>query len=223
MSRERISMQENIREGIEVEICFVDCPASAVGTIARVDSKAFVVSLAPENERLAVSVSSLEGRGVRVMAAADDALYRFTATLLRASGRLWHLSFPAKIERVQRRAHVREACLLEVEFVTPLERRVGRCSKATAVNISCGGLRAVYEGRVEVGDHVELSLQFPQDGLPLRLSGAVLRKEEFSRLGRQLSRVTVRFDDLAKADERRLAEFITRLQVRSRRGVTRLR
>lgn len=213
-------MQEKIREGIEVEIRFVDCPVSAVGTIARIDPAAFVVSLVPENERLAVSASSIEGRGVWVMAAADDALYRFTAKLLRASGRFLYLSFPAKFERVQRREHVREACLFEVEFVTPLDRRAGRRNKATAVNISCGGLRAVYDGRVEAGDHVEVSLQFPQDGPPLQLSGAVLRKEEFSRFGRRLSRVTVRFDGLAKTDERRLAEFITRLQVKSRRGAT---
>lgn len=214
-------MHEQISQGLQVEIRFANVPASAVGTIAQVDTVAFVVSLTSDDLCQAVSPSSIEGREVRVMAAADDALYRFTAKLLRSSGRFLYLSLPAKVERVQRREHVRQPCLFEVEFTTPQDRKAERRNKATAVSISCGGLRAVYEGRVEVGDCVEVSLHFTSDGPALQVSGKVLRKEEFSRMGRTLSRVAVRFDGLARVDERRLAEFINRLQVKSTRGPAR--
>lgn len=214
-------MPKEISKGFPVEIRFINSPVSAVGTVAHVEGSVFVVSLAPENERLAVSTASTDGRDVRVMVAADDALYHFTAKLVRSSGRFLCFSLPARFDRVQRRQHVRQPCLFEVEFSTPADRRAGRPKKATAVNISCGGLRAVYEGRVDVGDHVEVSLQFPQDDPPLQLSGTVLRKEEFWRVGRFLARVAVQFDGVAKMDERRLAECVTRLQVRSTRSTSR--
>lgn len=214
-------MREQIRKGLKVEIRFVNSPGSAVGSIVRVNSVAFVVSLAQVNESLGVSASSIAGSDVHVMLTADDALYRFTAKLLRVSGRFLHLALPATAKRVQRRAHVREPCLLEVEFVTFKGRGAGRCVKGRAVNISCGGLKAVYEGRVEVGAPVQVSIQFAPGSPSLQVGGTVIRQEELTRFWRPLSRVAVRFDGLTRTDERQLVELITRLQVKSRRGTTR--
>lgn len=213
-------MCEQIRKGFKVEVRFVNSPGSLVGSIVRVNAVAFVVSLAQVNENREVSASLMAGRDVHVMVTADDALYRFTAKLLRVSGRFLHLTLPPTAARVQRRAHVRQPCLLEVKFVAFHGRGAGRCIKGRAVNISCGGLKAVYEGRVEVGAPIQVSIQFTPDDPPLQVGGTVVRKEDLTRFWHPLARIAVRFDGLAKTDERRLAELIARLQVKPRRGTT---
>lgn len=212
-------MEEKIYKGLKVEIGFADCPVSMVGTILQVDSQTLVVSLVPDEDQGGPVAPLPPVSGVQVVATAEDALYRFTSTLLHSSGLLFYLTPPAEVQRVQRREHVRERCLLDAEFVMPGNNGAPiQRTQATAVSISCGGLLLVYEGRVEVGDPVEVSVRLPQGGPPLQAAGIVVRTEPFSRLGRDLSRVAVRLVDLKASDERRILQFVMGLQVRAARG-----
>lgn len=212
-------MEEKICKGVKVEIDFADCPVSMVGTILQVDSQTLVVSLVSDENQDGPAASLSPASGVHVVATAEDALYRFTSTLLHSSGLLFYLTPPTEVQRVQRREHVRERCLLDVEFViSGNDNSATQRKHATAVSISCGGLLLVYEGRVEVGDPVEVSVRLPQGGPPLQVSGTVVRTEPFSRLGRELSRVAVRLVDLKASDERKILQFVMGLQVRAAKG-----
>ncbi|MDD5558341.1 PilZ domain-containing protein [Candidatus Methylomirabilis sp.] len=210
-------MRERIRKGLKVTIDFADCPVSMVGTILHVDVQTLVVSLASEENQGKSAGSLTTARDVRVSATVEDAIYRFTSTLLRSSGLLFYLTPPGEVQRHQRREHVRQPCLLDVEFV--MSRGNGAQAprkRATAVNISCGGLLLVCEGRMEVGDAVDVSVIFSRDEPPLQTAVQVVRTEQSVRSGRDLRRVALRVTDLKRADEKRLTQFITKLQTKRR-------
>lgn len=216
-------MQERIRKGVRVEINFADLPVSMVGTILHVDSQALVVSLAPDEDPARPAAPSTPAGNVQVSATTEDALYRFTSTLLRSSGLLLYLSPPLEIRRLQRRENVRQPCLLDLEFIAPRgDRAREKREQATAINISCGGLLIVYGGQLEVGEAVELLMKFPHGEPPLQAVARVIRTEHFSSPGQDLrSRVALRVVGLQRADEKRLTQFITKLQVKSVRGALR--
>jgi c-di-GMP-binding flagellar brake protein YcgR len=215
-------MREKIRKGLKVQIDFAHLPVSVVGTIDSIDSRALIVLIASDEARARQSMPLNEQRNVRVSATAEDALYCFTSTLLRTSGLLFYLSPPVDIQRLQRREHVREQCLIDVEFVTPGDDAgPAKPKRGTAVNISCGGLQMVYDGRIEVGDPVEVSIKFLQSGPPMQLAGTVVRTERFSRFGRDLSRVGLRLVGLTRSAERRLLQFIRALQTKAPMGAAR--
>ena len=215
-------MRERIRKGVRVEINFADLPVAMVGTILHIDSQTLVVSLVPDENQAKPAVPSTAAGDVQVLATAEDALYRFTSRLLRSSGLLLYLSSPLEVRRLQRREHVRQPCLLDLEFIIQRSDRVlEKRERATAVNISCGGLLIVYGGRLEAGDAVELSMKFPHGEPPLQVVARVIRTEHFSSLGQDLRRVALRVVGLQRADEKRLTQFITKLQVKSMRGAFR--
>lgn len=212
-------MQEKVWKGLKVEIDFAHPPLSVVGTIVHIDPHTLVVSLAPEEEREQLTAPLTEHGEVRVSATAEDALYRFTSTLRRSSGLLLYLSPPGRVQRVQRRGQVRQPCLLDVEFVAPTGGGApAQPKRATVVNISCGGLLMVYVGDLELGDPVKVSMKFPQGEPPLQADGTVVRTERFSRFGRDLCRVALRLGSLTRDDEKRLFQFITKLQVKATLG-----
>lgn len=215
-------MDEKICKGLKVEIDFTGFPISMAGTIMHVDSQTLVVSLAADENQDTSAIPLSPASSVGVVATADDALYRFTSTLLHSSGLLFYLTPPAEVQRVQRREHVRERCLLDVEFVIPGHTSATtQRTQATAVSISCGGLLLVHEGRVEVGTPVEIAVRLPHDGPPVQAAGTVVRTEPFFRLGRELSRVAVRLVDLKISDERRILQFVLGLQIKTARGTVR--
>lgn len=210
-------MREKIRKGLKVEIDFADCPVSMVGTILQVDLQTLVISLAPEEDQGKPTRPLTTARDVRVSATMEDAIYRFTSTLLHSSGLLFYLTPPGEVQRHQRREHVRQPCLLDVEFVMSRDNGAQASRKqATAVNISCGGLLLVCEGRMEVGDALDVSVIFSRDEPPLQAAVQVVRTEQFSRSGRDLRRAALRVVDLKRADEKRLTQFIVKLQTRRR-------
>jgi c-di-GMP-binding flagellar brake protein YcgR len=215
-------MDEKICKGLTVEIDFADFPVSMVGTILHVDSQALVVSLRPDQGQDGpMAPVSLSG-GVRVLATAADALFGFTSKLLRSSGLLLYLSPPTDVQRIQRRADVRERCLLDVEFVAPTDHAgPAKPERGTLVDISCGGLLLIYEGDMEVGDTVEVSVKFPRGDPPLQVAGTVVRTEQLSSSRRDLSRVAVHLAGLTMSDRKRVFQFIMGLQVRAATGTVR--
>jgi len=215
-------MDEKICKGLTVEIDFADFPVPMVGTILHVDSQSLVVSLIPgQAQDGPMAPASLSG-SVHVLATAADALFGFTSKLLRSSGLLLYLSPPTDVQRIQRREDVRERCLLDVELVTPTDHASpAKPERGTLVDISCGGLLLVYEGEVEVGDTVEVSVQFPRGGPPLQAAGTVVRTEQLSGSGRDLSRVAVHLAGLTVSDRKRVFQFIMGLQVRAATGTVR--
>ncbi len=212
-------VQSKICKGLKVSrMCRP--PVSMVGMLLRVDSQTLVVSLTHDDgpDRTARSVG--QAGDVQVSATADDALYHFTSTLLQSSGLLLYLSPPREVRRVQRRDNVRQPCLFDVEMVMPgSERAPAKRERATAVNISCGGLLIVFEGRLVVGDAVDLSMKLLRGEPPIQATARVIRTEPFSRIGQNLSRVALRVVGLQRADERRLTQFIAKCQVKIRTGV----
>lgn len=216
-------MDERICKGLKVEIDFADFPVSMVGTILHVDSQALVVSLVPDQVQDGPPEPVSRSGGVRVSATAADALYCFTSKLLRSSGLLLYLSQPVDVQRLQRREYVRERCLIDVEFVTSAEDHTGpaKPKRGTLEDISCGGLQLVYDGRIEVGDTVEVLLKFLNSGPPMRVAGTVVRTELFPRFGRELCRVAVRLVGLTRSAERRLFQFIMALQIKALKGAAR--
>jgi c-di-GMP-binding flagellar brake protein YcgR len=193
-----------------------------VGTIAHIDSRALVVSVASHEARPRPSVPWNEQRNVRVSATAEDALYCFTSTLLRSSGLLLYLSPPTDVQRIQRREYVRERCLIDVEFVTPADHAgPAKPKRGTLVNISCGGLQLVCDGRIDVGDPIEVSMRVLRSEPPMQVAGTVVRTERFSRFGRELSRVALRLVGLSRSAERRLLQFIMTLQTKALMGAGR--
>jgi len=215
-------MQEKIRKGLKVKVDFAHLPASVVGTIAHIDSRVLIVVVASDEAGARQSVPLDEQRNVRVSATAEGALYCFTSTLLRSSGLLFHLSPPVDVQRLQRREYVRERCLIDVELVTPGDDSGPvKPKRGTIVDISCGGLQLVYDGRIEVGDPVEVLLKFLHSGPPMQVAGTVVRIERFSRFGRELCGVAVRLVGLTRSAERRLFQFIMALQIKALKGTAR--
>ena len=214
-------MGNKICSGLKVMVECGDPPVSMGGTILHVDSQTLAVSLAPEGRQDEPrSETPVRPSGeVQVSATADDALYRFTSTLLRSSDCLLYLSSPREVRRVQRRDDVRQPCLLDVELVIPIgEQMSAKPERATAVNISRGGLLIVFNGRLEVGDAVRLSMKLPGGEPPIKVAASVVRRESFSHLGQDLVKVALHITGLQRADERRLTQFITRCQVKVRTG-----
>lgn len=215
-------MEEKICKGLTVEIDFADFPVSMIGTILHVDSQALVVSLVPDQAQDEPAAPVSLSGGVRVLATAADALFCFTSRLLRSSGLLLYLSPPTDVQRIQRRADVRERCLIDVEFVTPTDHvSPAKPKRGTLVDISCGGLLLIYEGEMEVGDPVEVSVKFPRGGPPLQVAGTVVRTEQLSSSRRDLSRVAVHLAGLTMSDRKRVFQFIMGLQVRTVTGTIR--
>lgn len=212
-------MERKICKGVKAEIGFADSPVSMVGTIVDVNSQRLVVSLTQDQGagRSAATPKTNRLGGVRVVATADDALYRFTSTLLQSSDSLLYLSFPGEVQRVQRREDVRQPCLIDVEVKIPRGERVPpRRARATAVNISCGGLLIIFDGRLEVGDAVALSMELPDGGPLAEVAARVVRTEPYSHRGQELMRVALRLERLQPADRKRLTQFITKCQVKAR-------
>jgi len=212
-------VSSKICKDLKVRVEWTDPPASMTGTILRADSQTLVVSLAPEGVGDRPATSLRAAKTVRISAAADDALYCFDSTPLQSSGLLLHLTPPREICRVQRREDVRQPCLLDVELVIPRGGQKTATSRATAVNISRGGLLIVFDGRLGTGDTVQLSMTLPGGEPPIRADAMVVRTEPFLRLGQQRLRVALRITGLPRPDERRLSQFITRCQVKARSGV----
>lgn len=209
-------MDEKICKGLTVEIDFADFPVAMVGTIMHVDSQALVVSLVPDQTQDGPAEPVSLAGDVRVLATAADALFCFTSRLLRSSGPLLYLSPPTDVQRIQRRADVRERCLIDVEVIPATDHAMPvKPKRGTLVDISCGGMLLVYEGRVEVGDTVEVSVKFPGGGPLLQAAGTVVRTEQSSHSGRDLSRVALRLVGLTMSDRKRIFKFIMAFQVRA--------
>lgn len=212
-------MENKICNGLKVQVEFADPPVSMTGTILHVDSQTLVVSLTHDKDGDVSTTSRNSAGDVQVSTTADDALYRFRSTLLHSSGLLLHLSPPGEVRRVQRREDVRQPCLVDVELsIQNGERTPVRREQATAVNISCGGLLIVFSGRLEMKEAVELSMTLSRGESPIHVAARVVRTEPFSHLGRNQSRVALRMIGLQRADERKLKQFITKCQVKTRHG-----
>ncbi|CBE68787.1 MAG: PilZ domain-containing protein [Candidatus Methylomirabilis oxygeniifera] len=212
-------MESKICNGLKVQVEFADPPVSMIGTIVRIDSQTLVVSLTHDKDGGVSTTSRNSARDVQVSATADDALYRFRSTLLHSSGLLLHLSPPGEVRRVQRREDVRQPCLFDVELILPKgERTPVKRERATAVNISCGGLLIVFSGRLEAEDAVELSMTLSRGESPIHAAARVVRSESFRHLGQNQSRIALRMMALQRADERKLRQFITKCQVKTRIG-----
>ncbi|HWQ70016.1 MAG TPA: PilZ domain-containing protein [Patescibacteria group bacterium] len=212
-------MENKICNGLKVQVEFADPPVSMTGTILRVDSQTLVVSLTHDKDGDVSRTSRNSAGDVQVSATADDALYRFRSTLLHSSGLLLHLSPPGEVHRVQRREDVRQPCLVDVELILPnRDRTPVKRERATAVNISCGGLLIVFNGRLAAEEAVELSMHLARGEPPIHVTARVVRTEPFSHLGQHQSRVALRLTGLQRADERRLRQFITKCQVKTRHG-----
>lgn len=213
-------MENKICNGLKVQVEFADPPISMIGTILRVDSQTLVVSLSYDKDGDVSTTSRNSAGDVQVSATADDALYCFRSTLLHSSGLLLHLSPPGEVRRVQRREDVRQPCLFDVELILPKGGRMPvKRERATAVNISCGGLLIVFSGRLEAEDAVELSMTLSRGESPIHVAARVVRSESFSHLGQTQNRVALRMMALQRADERRLRQFITKCQVKTRTGM----
>jgi c-di-GMP-binding flagellar brake protein YcgR len=214
-----IDVESRIYNGLKVQVEFADPPVSMTGTILHVDSQTLVVSLTHDKDGDVSTTSRNSAADVQVSATADDALYRFRSTLLHSSGLLLHLSPPGEVRRVQRREDVRQPCLFDVELILPKgERTPVKRERATAVNISCGGLLIVFSGCLEAEDAVELSMTLSRGESPIHVAARVVRSEPFSHLGQKQSRVALRMIGLQRADDRRLRQFITKCQVKTRIG-----
>lgn len=212
-------MESKISKGLKVQLEFVDPPVSMTGTILQVDSQALVVSLAHDEDQGKPAPPVNPARDVHVSVTADDALYRFACALLRSSDLLLYLSPPREVRRVQRREDVRQPCLFDVELVIPKGKQMPvKRERATAVNISCGGLLIVFGGRLQVEDTVDLSIKLPDGEPPIQVAARVVRTEPFLRLGRDLSRVALCVEGLQRADSKRLTQFIMKCQVKTRIG-----
>lgn len=213
-------MDSKISKGLKVEVRFADSPAAMIGTILQVDSNALVVSLTHDEGRVQPKTSLNLAGDVQVVTTADDALYQFTSRLLQSAGLLLYLSLPREVHRVQRREDVRQPCLFDVELDIPGGGRVPvKRERATAVNISCGGLLIVFNGGLVEGDPVALSMTLPGGEPPIRVAARVVRTEPFSHLGQDLSRVALRVERLQPADRKRLTQFIMKCQVKARTGM----
>jgi hypothetical protein len=79
----------------------------------------------------------------------------------------------------------------------------------------------VCDARIEVGDHVEVSIHLTPGAAPLQAAGTVVRTEQVSRFGRNLYRAALHLTGLTRSDEKRLLQFITRLQVGAVSGTVR--
>lgn len=212
-------MNSKICKDLKVRVEWTDPPASMTGTIVRADSQTLVVLLAPDGIGNRPATSLCSANTVRVSAAADDALYCFDAVPLQSTGLFLYLTPPGEVRRVQRREDVRQPCLLDVELVIPRGGpTAAKPERATAVNISRGGLLIVFDGRLGAGDTVQLSMTLPGSEPPIRVDAIVVRTEPCSRLGQQLLRVALRITGLPRPDERRLCQFITRCQIKARSG-----
>lgn len=211
-------MEHKICKGLKVEVGFADSPASMTGAIVGVDSQTLVVSLAQDRGEAGPAAPMTNRAGkVQVVATGDDALYHFTSTLVQSSDSLLYLSLPAEARRVQRREDVRQSCLFDVELNIPRGERVpARRTRATAVNISCGGLLIIFSGRLEIGDAVALSIELPGGGRLAEVSARVVRTELLSRAGQELSRVALRLEGLQPGDRKRLTQFIMKCQIKAR-------
>lgn len=210
-------MKDRICKGLKVQVEWANLSVSTTGTVVGVDPQTFVIALAPDDEQSAPTPPLGQTSEVRVSVAADDALYRFVSTLLQSFGFLLYLSFPQEIRRIQRRDDVRQPCLFDVEVILRAGDRAPKTrERATAVNISCGGLLMVFEGCLQVDDTLELSMRLHDSGPPLYMTARVVRSEPFSHLGRHLNRVALRMVSVNRADERRLAQFIIKCQVKAR-------
>ena len=213
-------MKDRICKGLKVRVEWTDPPVSTTGTVVSVDSQMVVVAMAPDDGQGAPTPPVGRTPEVHISATADDALYRFVSRLLQSFGFLLYLSPPREVRRIQRRNDVRQPCLFDVEVILQAGNRApGKRERATAVNISRGGLLMVCEGRLRVDDTLELSMKLLQGEPPLSVTAQVVRTEPFSHLGRHLSRVALRMVSLQRADERRLAQFIMKCQVKARTGM----
>lgn len=210
-------MKDRICKGLKVEVEWANPSVSTTGTVVGVDPQTFVIALTPDDGQGTPTLSLGRTPEVRVSVAADDALYRFVSTLLQSFGFLLYLSPPQEMRRIQRRNDVRQPCLCDVEVILRAGNRAPtKRERATAVNISCGGLLMVFEGCLRVDDTLELSMKLHNREPPLHMTAQVVRTEPFSHLGRHLSRVALRMVGVSRADERRLAQFIMKCQVKTR-------
>lgn len=210
-------MNNRICKGLKVQLEYADPPVSRSGTILRVDAQTLVVWLAGDGARDDDPAPPLSRAEVRVSATADDGLYCFISTLLQSCDFLLYLSPPRGIRRVQRRDDIRQSCLFDVEVILPaVGPAPAKREQATAINISRSGILLVCDGHCGIDNHVELSIRLLDDKPPLRVTARVVRMESFSHCGRDLSRVGLCIVGLQRADERRLAQFIMKCQVKAR-------
>jgi c-di-GMP-binding flagellar brake protein YcgR len=126
-----------------------------------------------------------------------------------------HLTWPEKIERIQRRNDVRVDVLVRV-VATP-EQPQGERISGTTTNLSAGGARLVLPQLLEPGTEVPLQLHLPETGVR-ECTARVIRSGETGDERVVLAYWTavefVRIDDSARKDITKFVFDIQRDQLR---------
>jgi c-di-GMP-binding flagellar brake protein YcgR len=123
----------------------------------------------------------------------------------------WRLGWPSRVERIQRREHVRVSVRLRAEVRFRAEDRPRQIAGTTA-DLSAGGVRVRLPEPIPPGTAVEVALDVPRIGP--RDYDAVVTRSEPEEDGAATGRhgVGFRFEDLPDAVGRRIVQYVFSVQ-----------
>ncbi len=203
-------------------------PASLRAVIVRICPTELWLGLASPDERLETMAADQTVRlTVSREGAALTSQSRFLRPLQGSRLRVFAVSWPGVLERVQRRAHVRYQFDWPIHFrrLDPTTREpYGPVASGTTVNVSAGGLLFECDTPVNVDEELELTLPlFGGDGV--KMDGVVLRVraadegESGGDCGLDRTEAAVKFTRITAVDQERIVRFILLTEHRRREAV----
>ncbi|MEW6172056.1 MAG: PilZ domain-containing protein [Bacillota bacterium] len=154
------------------------------------------------------------GDRVKVNFPGDGEMFTFESMVTgrrEAGVPLYGLTFPEKIERIQRRRDVRLFALHEIQYAeVPTGREPPAFKKAKALDISAGGLRLVAENEYPPGTIllVKFTLPMRNSHLETLTRARVVRKEPILLDNQQLFHLGLEFVDLPQSQKDKIFSYI---------------
>ncbi|MEW6181672.1 MAG: PilZ domain-containing protein [Bacillota bacterium] len=194
-----------------IQIALVGIPDYFVSVVE--DITANEIFIAVPYRGLAPLVLS-PGDRVKVNFPGDGELFTFESTVTgkRESGiALYGLSFPEKVERIQRRRDVRLFVLHEVYYAeVPAGKEQPVFKKAKALDISAGGLRLVAENDYPLGTILLIRFTLPMrnNALETFTKAKVVRQEPILLDKQRLFHLGLEFIDLPQGQKDKIFSYI---------------
>lgn len=158
-----------------------------------------------------------KGERVMVRFSMDDSSYMFESTVTgeaTSNIKMFRLSYPKEFTRVQQRSHVRLPVILDVQYYIPEsspadKKKPPEFKKATAVDISGGGMKLRVREKVNENTLVRLKFTLPFKNKPeqMELNARVMRCIKADP-NREVYHLGLKFEDLVYREEDIIVRFV---------------
>ncbi|MBF7081945.1 PilZ domain-containing protein [Desulfallas sp. Bu1-1] len=143
----------------------------------------------------------------------DESSYMFETRVLgeaRDNIILYRLAYPAEINRVQQRMHVRLQVMMDIQYaVLERDNKAMTYKKATTVDISGGGMKIAVRKRIKENTLIKVIFTLPLRSRPERmeLAARVVRSQKVDP-GKELYHLGIKFENINFGQEDKIVRFI---------------